>query len=44
MKLRVKNNAVDHVRKCECFAIEPPAVCYKPYLNRNKTESSVFYL
>ena len=42
MKLRVKDNALDHAGKFEYFTIEPPVTCYEPYLNRNSLEISPF--
>ena len=42
MKLRVKDNALDHAGKFEYFTIEPPVACYEPYLNRNSLETSPF--
>ena len=42
MKLRVKDNALDHGRKFEYFTIEPPVTRYEPYLNRNSLENSPF--
>ena len=42
MKLRVKDNALDHAGKFEHFTIEPPVACYEPYLNRNSLETSPF--
>ena len=44
MKLRIKDNALDHAEKFEYFTIESPVACYEPYLNRNSLESSSFYL
>ena len=44
MRLRVKDNALDHAGKFGYFTIEPPVACCDPYLNRNSIESSPFYL
>ena len=44
MRLRVKDNALDHAEKFGYFTIEPPVACCDPYLNRNSIESSPFYL